>query len=125
MIKKIDHIVITVNDIDRCFLFYESLGFISKKNNGRYELFARNFKINVHIRGEELSPHAQNIAVGSADICFEIDEHIESFKRHLENIGIKIELGIIERMGAHGKMDSIYLYDPDGNLLEFSYLHIL
>ena len=119
MIKKIDHIVITTSNIDKCLQFYENIGFKSKVTNEHYEIFAGDFKINVHIRGKELSPHAQNVQVGSADICFQIKGSIEDFKKNLENKLLTIELGIVERIGVNGNMKSIYLRDPDCNLIEF------
>ena len=119
MIKKIDHIVITTSNIDKCLQFYENIGFKSKVKNEHCQIFAGDFKINVHIRGKELSPHAQNVQVGSADICFEIKGSIEDFKKNLENKSLTIELGIVERIGVNGSMKSIYLRDPDGNLIEF------
>lgn len=120
MIKKVDHIVITTSNIEKCLSFYNKLGFSAKNAGGRYELFAGDFKINVHILGKELSPHAQNIKSGSADLCFEIDGNIEKYKKELESNGLQIELGVVERNGIKGAMNSIYLRDPDGNLLEFS-----
>lgn len=120
MIKKIDHFVITTTDIEKCFSFYEKIGFISKETDGRYELFAGDFKINVHIKGEELEPKAQNVQTGSADFCFEIDEDINILKDRLSKSNIEIELGIVQRNGVKGKMKSIYLRDIDGNLIELS-----
>ena len=120
MIKKIDHMVITTTDIEQCFAFYQMLGFTCKNTDGRYELFAGDFKFNVHIKGKELTPHTKNIQTGSADICLEIDSNIEDFKTSLEVQGISILLGVVIRNGTYGKMQSIYLYDPDGNLIEFS-----
>lgn len=120
MIKKIDHVVITTSDVEACLAFYENLGFTSKTADGRYELYAGDFKINVHIKGNELLPHAKNVQPGSADFCFEILENIADFKAKLIANGLLIELGIVSRTGVHGKMQSIYLRDPDGNLIEFS-----
>lgn len=119
MIKKIDHVVITTADITQCITFYEALGFSSKSSGDRYELYAGDFKINVHIKGNELSPHAQNVATGSADLCFEISDDIADFKTALVAKGLVIELGIVDRTGVRGGMRSIYLRDPDGNLVEF------
>ncbi len=119
MIKKIDHSVITVKDALATVLFYEKLGFIAKQNVERYELYAGDFKINVHILGKELSPHAHYIQPGSADLCFEIAGAISGFKEWLVQKAIPIELGIVDRNGTRGAMKSIYLRDPDGNLLEF------
>lgn len=119
MIKKVDHFVITSKDINATMSFYKKLGFNAKAGDGRYELFAGDFKINVHLLGSELTPHAKCVQTGSADFCFEIDAGIENFKQQLENNGLKIELGIVPRTGVSGKMKSIYLRDPDGNLVEF------
>ncbi len=123
MFKKIDHLVITVRDILKAQTFYEKLGFSFEERDGRYALHAGDFKINVHILGQELSPHAKHVQVGSSDICFEISGTIDTFKTELEAHGIAIELGIVKRKGTRGPMRSLYVRDPDGNLLEFcSYL---
>lgn len=119
MIQKVDHMVITTRDIESCIAFYEKLGFTSQNAGERYELFAGDFKINVHIQGRELSPHAQNVQTGSADLCFEITEDIEAFKTCLENKELTIELGVVSRTGVRGDMRSVYLRDPDGSLVEF------
>lgn len=119
MIKKIDHFVITTEKPKECIEFYKKLGFTSQDAGGRYELFAGDFKINVHIQGQELLPHAQNIQVGSADFCFEVTDSIEELYKQLKLKNIDIELGIVERHGVQGKMKSIYLRDPDMNLIEF------
>lgn len=123
MIKKLDHLVITTSNISAITSFYEKLGFTAKNTGGRYELHAGDFKINVHILGNELLPHAEHVQVGSADLCFEITEGIEYYKERLEKQDVVIELGIVERTGVNGRMSSIYLRDPDGNLLEFSSYH--
>ncbi|WP_203363647.1 VOC family protein [Bacillus sp. REN10] len=119
MIRKIDHLVITTADMNQCIAFYEKLGFHAKQTNGRYELFAGDFKINVHFLGKELSPHAAHVQIGSTDLCFEIGGDIDCFKRELEAQGIVLETDILEKNGVRGKMKSIYLRDADGNLLEF------
>ena len=118
-IKKIDHLVITTTDIEACLTFYQAIGFTCRCISGRYELFAGDFKINVHCKGKELYPHAAYVQCGSADICFEV-EQIEKVKEHLEKQAIQIDEGIVERTGVKGAMKSIYIRDPDGNLLEFS-----
>lgn len=119
MIKKIDHLVITTAQPHTCLAFYEKLGFTSKDAGGRYELYAGDFKINVHIRGRELSPHAANVQTGCSDLCFEICETLDLFVDRLEEQGLEIELGIVARTGVRGSMHSVYLRDPDGNLVEF------
>lgn len=123
MIKKIDHLVITTAVPEECLAFYRKLGFKVRDAGGRYELFAGDFKINVHVRGQELSPHAQTVQTGSADLCFELEENLEAFRNRIEENRLIIELGIVKRTGVNGPMRSIYLRDPDGNLVEFcSYL---
>lgn len=118
-IKKIDHIVITTANPEACLAFYEKCGFQIHRNDQRYELFAGDFKINVHVKGRELSPHAGNIQTGSADLCFEITGSLETFRSKIEGKGLLIELGIVERTGVNGSMRSIYLRDADDNLVEF------
>lgn len=119
MIRNIDHVVITTRDPMACLGIYEKLGFLPRINGDRYELYAGDFKINVHVLGNEHSPHAGNVQTGSADLCFEIDGSLETYQQTLEKMGFQIELGVVERSGAKGGMRSIYLRDPDGNLLEF------
>lgn len=119
MIKKIDHLVITAKDVFHTLEFYKKLGFEVKNSGGRYELFAGDFKINVHVLGKELSPHAQTVQPGSADLCFELSGNLEVYQKELESKGLQIELGIVSRTGVKGGMRSIYLRDPDGNLVEF------
>ena len=118
MIQKIDHLVITASDPARTLDFYKKLGFSVRDASGRYELFSGDFKINVHILGSELSPHAGSVQPGSADLCFETDDDLEGLKTRLEDDGLQIALGVVERTGVRGKMKSIYLRDPDGNLIE-------
>ena len=119
MIKKIDHLVITTTDVTRCFAFYQTLGFTPFCEGGRYALFAGDFKINVHQKGSELLPHAQTVQPGSADLCFELACDIASFQAFLKERHVEIELGAVTRSGVRGGMQSVYLRDPDGNLLEF------
>lgn len=119
MIQKIDHIVITTAVPEACLAFYQRLGFEARDAGGRYELFAGDFKINVHFIGRELSPHAGKVQTGSADLCFEITGSLEAFQAELESRGLMIELGIVTRTGVKGPMRSLYLRDPDENLLEF------
>lgn len=119
MIKKIDHFVITTDKPEQCLGFYEKLGFSVRDGHGRFELYSGDFKINVHVKGRELLPHAGCVQTGSADLCFELDEPVEIFKAAIEEAGIVPETGIVERHGVRGAMCSVYLRDPDGNLLEF------
>ena len=72
-IKRIDHFVITTEHLDECLRFYQKLGFNIREAQGRYELLSDDFKINVHIKGKELHPHARVISPGSVDICLEVN----------------------------------------------------
>lgn len=118
-IRKIDHVVITTQVLEACIKFYEKIGFRAEKSSGRFELFSGDFKINVHVKNHELSPHARHIQTGSADMCFELTDDILEYKKELEDKGIMIELEIVERNGAKGHMHSFYVRDPDENLIEF------
>ncbi|MEG0769638.1 MAG: VOC family protein [Ruthenibacterium sp.] len=118
MICKVDHMVITTANLPACIAFYEALGFRAQDAAGRWELFSGDFKINVHLKGHELAPKAQNVQTGSADFCFETDDDLALCRDTLVERGVTIELGIVTRHGARGEMRSLYLRDPDGNLIE-------
>lgn len=119
-IKKLDHLVITTAQPQACLAFYQALGFTARDAGGRFELFAGDFKINVHLLGRELSPHAAQVQPGSADLCFELDGSVDDFCQTLRARGLDAELGIVSRTGVRGPMRSVYLRDPDGNLVECS-----
>ena len=125
MIISVDHFVITTSDPDACKDFYHRLGFELRDNGDWFELFSGNFKLNVPIKGSEKTPQAANAQEGSLDICFEISTHIEKFQALVVSKGMRIEYGPVQRIGAKGPMESIYLRDPDGNLLEFCHYHKL
>lgn len=118
MIRKLDHLVITTARLDACIAFYRALGFKAMDAGGRWELFARDFKINVHIKGHELDPRAAHVQTGSADLCFELDCPMAEGLTQLEHAGIPVELGPVARQGVRGSMASVYLRDPDKNLIE-------
>lgn len=118
-LKKIDHMVITTADIEKCLDFYGKLGFEVQQGGGRYELFAGDFKINVHQKGRELEPKAKFVQPGSGDFCFEIHDTLSDVVEELQRNQINIEMGIVSRQGVKGMMKSIYIRDTDGNLLEF------
>ena len=121
-INRIDHLVLTVADIDRSVEFYERALGMEKITfgAGRIALAFGRHKINLHQHGAEFMPNAQNALPGSADLCFVIDTPIEDALAELRQQGIDVIEGPVERSGATGGIISIYLRDPDGNLLELS-----
>ena len=116
-----DHIVITTHNLEKCLHFYvDVLDMELDNRNNRYAVKFGEQKINIHRKKAEFLPAAQNVTYGSQDICLIADGNIEEIKAEIEAKGYPIELGIVERTGAIGPIDSIYLRDPDGNLVEIS-----
>ena len=112
--KTIDHIVITTENLEACLHFYvDILGMRAEEKNGRYALFFGNQKFNIHTRKAEFLPAAGNPEYGSLDLCLAIEGSIKEK-------GGAIEEGPVTRYGARGEMKSIYLRDPDGNLIELA-----
>ncbi len=77
-------------------------------------------KINLHEAGKEFEPKAKMPMPGTADLCFITDDQIPDVIHHLENCNVIIEEGPVLRTGALGSITSVYLRDPDGNLIEIS-----
>ena len=124
-ITAIDHIVLTVANISAACTFYKrALGLeIIEFDNGRKALRAGRQKINLHAEGREFSPHALRPTSGSADLCLITQEPLAEWLRHFQTLGIDLVDGPIPQTGALGRMESIYVRDLDGNLIEVaSYL---
>ena len=121
-INRLDHLVLTVKDIDKTVDFYTKVLGIEKEifKGTRVALKFGNQKINLHQLGNEFEPKAFNVKDGSADLCFIIDTPLNEAKNYIESLNIVIEEGIVSRTGANGEIDSIYLRDPDLNLIELS-----
>ncbi|NOY59517.1 MAG: VOC family protein [Calditrichaeota bacterium] len=121
-IENIDHIVLTVKNIQRTCNFYaEALGMnVIEFGKGRKALYFGKQKINLHEYRKEFEPKAVGAAPGTTDICLITETPISILISHLEKTGIDIIDGPVERMGAIGKINSIYFRDPDGNLVEVS-----
>ena len=120
-IDRFDHIVITTADLERCLHFYvDILGMEPDRRGDRFAVKFGNQKINIHRRPAEFLPAASNPSYGSQDLCLIAEGPIEAIKAELEEKGYPIELGVVRRIGALGAMDSIYLRDADGNLVEIS-----
>ena len=121
-INRLDHLVLTVADIERTCAFYSKvLGFeVIHFGAGRVALGFGNQKINLHRVGNEFDPKADHPTAGSGDLCFIADTAIADVIRELNAAGVPIEQGPVDRTGAIGQIRSVYLRDPDQNLLEIS-----
>ena len=116
-IKALDHLVLTVESIERSVDFYSNtLGMRYQGNS----LFFGCQKINLHAFPGEFQPAARVPAEGSADICLLCENTVEELLDALRDRDVAIELGPVPRNGAQGPMQSIYLRDPDGNLVELA-----
>jgi catechol 2,3-dioxygenase-like lactoylglutathione lyase family enzyme len=112
-VASLDHLVLTVRDLDATLAFYGRLGMRHVEfAPGRHALAFGSQKLNLHVAGHELEPKAAAPTPGSADLCFLVDE--------LDVSGLDVIEGPVERTGATGTIRSVYVRDPDGNLVELS-----
>ncbi len=118
----LDHLVLTVQDIEQTCEFYRMVLGIPTVHfgDGRRALHLGNQKINLHEAQHPLPPHAQTPLPGTADFCLITTTPLTQLITHLRSQAIPILLGPVERTGAQGPLQSIYLRDPDGNLLEIA-----
>ncbi len=121
-ITGLDHFVLTVESIAQTCDFYErTLGAeIIAYGDGRTAIRIGDNKINLHEAGKEFEPKAATPTPGSGDFCVITAAPLAEFGRHLRAQGIAIEEGPVARTGAHGPIMSLYLRDPDGNLVEIA-----
>jgi len=121
-ISHLDHLVLTVADIEISCQFYQSaLNFeVITFGENRKALQFGSQKINLHQVGKEFEPKALRPTSGSADLCFIAETPLKDVIAHLHALNIEIVEGPIERTGAIGKILSVYLRDPDQNLIEIS-----
>ena len=121
-IEELDHLVLTVTDIDRTRAFYERvLGMETLVlGEGRHALTFGTQKLNLHEAGQEFEPKAAAPTPGSADLCFLTNSSMAEVVEHLEANSVEIIEGPVRRTGATGPIKSVYFRDPDGNLLEVS-----
>ena len=120
MIKKIEHVVITNNNIENYINFYKKFGFSPKEMSEKYKLNARNVKINLNIKCHKFLPYVKNLQASSTNLCFKINTNIDEPKKYLEQNEIQIKREIVECTGVFGNMKSIYLKKTNGNLIELS-----
>ena len=121
-INRLDHFVLTVASLEKTCAFYEkAFGMrVEIFGEGRTALVFGNQKINLHEAGREFEPKAKHPTPGAGDFCLITDTPIDQVIHHLDGINIHIEEGPVPRTGALGKLISIYLRDPDMNLVEIS-----
>lgn len=125
-ITRIDHFVLTTTDVAKTVAFYTRvLGMTAQQfqpsdGTTRWSLVFATNKINLHQAGTEFKPNAQAATVGSQDVCFISDDPLELWQKHFTDCDVKVEEGPVARTGATGKITSLYIRDPDGNLIEVS-----
>ncbi len=127
-IERLDHLVLTVRDVaTTCGFYARVLGLeIITFGAGRRAILLKtpglggDQKINLHQQGQELIPRAIAPTPGSADLCFVVTTPLNRVMMHLQHCGVATELGPVPRTGANGPIQSIYIRDPDDNLIELS-----
>ncbi|GAB7351571.1 hypothetical protein MBLNU459_g2194t1 [Dothideomycetes sp. NU459] len=127
-VKALDHVVLTVKNISATVGFYTTrLGmkheaFRSPKDPSveRHALLFGDQKINLHLLGNEFEPKAQTVQPGSADLCFLTDRPVDGVLAEFKAQGLEVLEGggVVDRSGARGRLRSVYVRDPDGNLVE-------
>lgn len=119
-VNRLDHLVLTVRDLDATVDFYQRvLGMQAVTfKGGRHALTFGTSKINLHQAGHEFEPKAAHPAPGTADLCFVVDDPIDQVREELRAQRVEIEEGPVERTGATGPILSVYVRDPDQNLIE-------
>ena len=121
-IERLDHLVLTVASIEATCDFYSQvmgMEVVTFGDNRKALKFGQQ-KINLHEAGKEFEPKALHPTPGSADLCFITDMPVDQFKQYLEQVSVEVIEGPVNRTGANGTIRSVYLRDPDGNLLEVS-----
>jgi catechol 2,3-dioxygenase-like lactoylglutathione lyase family enzyme len=121
-IDRLDHLVLAVNDIEATCRFYSAvLGMeVVSFGSGRRALAFGHQKLNLHETGRAYLPHAKHPMPGSADLCFISAVPLASVLDHLHACAVSIVEGPVERTGATSKIRSVYIRDPDQNLIEIS-----
>ena len=122
-LSALDHLVLTVANIDKSVQFYQQvlgMGVETFGSEGRTALTFGEQKINLHAAKSPFRPHAKHPTPGSADLCFITVQPLQEVVFWVIGCGVEIIEGPVTRTGASGKISSIYLRDPDGNLIEIA-----
>ncbi|MDQ2089865.1 VOC family protein [Marimonas arenosa] len=125
-VSGLDHLVLTVADLDAAVGFYtrilgmQAVAFHPSDGSQRWALKFGRQKINLHQAGAEFEPKAKSPGPGTADLCFLSGRSVADWVSWLDRQGIAVEDGPVRRTGAEGPILSVYLRDPDGNLIEIS-----
>lgn len=119
-IDRIDHVVLTVFDLDRTIDFYARVLGMQPVTfgEGRRALAFGRQKLNLHQAGREFEPKALKPAPGAVDLCFITETPLAEVIAHLQAQGVAIVQGPVPKTGATGPLNSVYVRDPDGNLVE-------
>ena len=121
-LDSLDHLVLTVKDVETTVDFYQRVLGMSTVTfgEGRKALAFGSQKINLHQHGGEFEPKAKRPTPGSADLCFITSVALNEVAKHFSDCHVGIEEGPIRRTGATGPIMSLYIRDPDFNLIEVS-----
>ena len=122
LIDRLDHLVLTTAHEADCVHFYCTvLGMaLQTFGEGRKAFVFNGQKINLHIKGREFEPKALHPQPGALDLCFIASVPLGQVQQHLAEHGVAIECGPVQRTGARGPILSVYVRDPDHNLIEIS-----
>ncbi|MCP3097316.1 VOC family protein [Myxococcus sp. K15C18031901] len=122
LIAQLDHLVLTCVDVEATTRFYTQILRMRLETFGENRLAFRfgEQKLNVHVRGREIRPHAHLPVPGALDLCFITTVPLDQVIEHLKACSWPIVEGPVERTGATGRLRSVYLRDPDLNLVELS-----
>jgi catechol 2,3-dioxygenase-like lactoylglutathione lyase family enzyme len=121
-IDRVDHFVLTVHDLDSTCEFYSRVFGMQVVTFGkdRKALQFGQQKLNLHAAGKEFEPKALNATPGSGDLCLITKTPLEEVIQHMKSCNLEVLEEPVRRTGAMGAIASIYVSDPDGNLIEVS-----
>lgn len=123
-IDSLDHLVLTVRDLEATCRFYERVLGMERRSfgDGRTALHFGRQKLNLHEADRPIDPNVRHATPGSADLCFLTETPMAEVVSSLAAAGVAVITGPGERAGAVGRLESVYVYDPDENLIEIANL---